>query len=53
MRLDARWLNKLLEPYYAQAPTIDEVLSRIEETKWFAKLDVTKAFWKINLNAEP
>lgn len=50
--LDARELNSRMHHDYAQPPTIEEVISRIQNKVVFSKIDITKAFWQVELEEE-
>ena len=50
MCLDDRLLNKQIKSIYIQPPTIEEILMQIGDAKLFAQLDITKAFWSIELD---
>eukprot|EP00121_Abeoforma_whisleri_P002833 Awhi_evm1s2549 len=49
--IDLRGVNSLLTEVSAYPlPRIDDLLSKIKGDKWFAKIDLSKAFWQIPLS---
>lgn len=47
---DARYLNARMESDHAQPANIDDILGKIDDAKWFAQLDINKAFWTMELS---
>ena len=41
-----------MESDHAQPATIEEILKKIHNAKWFAQLDINKAFWTTELTEE-
>lgn len=52
MCLDARNINARMEADHAQPPNVEEILCKIDDAKWFAQLDINKAFWTMELEEE-
>jgi transposase InsO family protein len=47
---DLRGLNKVTKADNWPLPNIDEQLQRLHGHKWFAKIDISKAFWQVLLH---
>lgn len=50
--LDARNMNKCTVPQYEAPLSIDAILGRITEAKWFTKMDLKHSFWLIPLHED-
>lgn len=48
--LDARNINRCTVPQYESPMSIDAILGRITEAKWFTKMDLKHSFWLIPLD---
>ena len=48
--VDYRALNEITRKDRYPLPLIHETLNQISRAKWFTKLDVTAAFWKIRIS---
>ena len=47
--LGARLLNQRMSGDYDQPPNIEDILSSIDQSKFFSAIDLTNAFWSIKL----
>ena len=52
MCIDPKQLNKALKRNNYQLPVIDDILPEISSARVFSKLDLTSAFWQLNLDDE-
>lgn len=50
--LDPKDLNKAIRREHFKIPTIDEILSRVNGTKYFSTIDCSNGFWQIKLDQE-
>ena len=50
--IDPKPLNKALKRNYYQLPVIDDILPELSSARVFSKLDLTSAFWQLNLDDE-
>ena len=50
--IDPRPLNKALKCEQYQLPTIEEVLPKLPNTKYFTRVDVALAYWHVVLDDE-
>ena len=50
--LDARMLNKRMEGDTHQPPTIEEIVNKMGESKWFSTIDIKWAFLNLELDEE-
>lgn len=50
MLLDARTINKYTIPQYEMPLSIDAILGRITNAKYFTKLDLQHSFWLLPLH---
>lgn len=52
MYSDDRELKNSIDADCAQPPTIEEVLNRLGDSTWYARIDIKKALWTIVLKPE-
>lgn len=50
--LDARWLNKIIEPDRESPPIIEDLLQKFHGMKFFTSLDMTSGYWQLPLHPE-
>lgn len=50
--IDPKDLNKAIKREYFPLPTLDEILSKLANSKYFSKVDASEAFWHIKLDKE-
>ena len=50
--LDARILNSRMESDHAQPTSIEEILNKVHNARYFAQLDINKAYWTIEFTEE-
>lgn len=50
--LDARRINRVIEPMRDSSPPLDELLSRFGKKKIFSSLDFTAGYWQVPLHTD-
>lgn len=50
--LDPRQLNKYIKREHFKIPTIDEIICKIKNAKYFTTLDASQGFWQVPLHKE-
>ena len=50
--LDPRHLKKARKQEHFELPTIEDIITRMANTKWFTKLHANRGYWQIPLDDE-
>src|SRR5947199_4271389 len=48
--IDYRKLNKITKKDNHPLPRIDEMLDKFEGSQWFSSIDLTSAYWQVEMN---